>query len=80
MCRIQHLKQYFIPKYRKKAQEESAALALPISVLDVGNQLGSDSLINLWTLEGGMEIKLTPGAIIWEVDYHGARYKLEVIY
>jgi len=47
-------------------------------VLDMGNQLGNDEAVYLWTLQSQMEVKLTSGAIIWEMNHNGTRYKLEV--
>jgi hypothetical protein len=76
--RVQRFTFFFIPNYRIYAHEENTALAFQTDVLDVGNQLGNDQAVFLWTHESQIKIKLSHRAIIWEVTFNGTRYKLEV--
>jgi len=47
-------------------------------VLNVGNQLGNEQAVYMWTLQDQMEVRLTPHAIVWELQLGSHRYKLEV--
>jgi len=47
-------------------------------MLELGNQVGKDQAVYLWSLNETVEVRLTPWAIVWELTLGDNRYKLVV--